>query len=164
MQKENILCIFRMKAEPKSPYPMLVAKISVRHKVFLAIASLSLFLGFINYILFQPDIPVLNFLSIKTSGIKIPQTLIQNFFAGHLSDIAWCISLYLCVLVLSEKMYLGFADKIALLFLPFLTEILQGSHLLYGTFDWYDMISYLVVLIIFIHLFPHLIFKSYEKI
>ena len=143
---------------------MLVAKISVRYKVFLTVAMLSLFLGFINYILFQPAIPVLNFLNIKSSGITIPQTLLQNFFAGHLSDITWCISLYVCVVILSEKTNMGFADKIALLFLPFLTEILQKFHLLYGTFDWYDMVSYLVVLIIFIRFFPQLIFKSYEKI
>lgn len=163
LQKEYILCIFRMKSKPKPPTRMLVAKIPSRHKVFLAVALLSLFFGFINYIIFQPNIPVLSFLKFNNSSARIPSALLQIFFVGHFSDIAWCISLYLCVVVLSEKIRLSFADRIILLFLPFFTELLQKFHLLYGTFDWYDMISYLIVLIIFIRIFPNLIFKNYEK-
>lgn len=152
-----------MKLKLNAPSPMLTVKISPRHKVFLTIAALSLFLGVINYIIFQPDIPVLNFLKFNHSSVRILSPLLRIFFVGHFSDIAWCISLYLCVVVLSEKIQLSFADRIVLLFLPFFTELLQKFHLIYGSFDWYDMISYSVVLIIFIRLFPHLIFKNYEK-
>ena len=152
-----------MKSKPKPPTRMLVAKISSRHKVFLTIASLSLFLGFTNYIIFQPDIPVLIFFKFNHSSATVPSLFFQNFFVGHFSDIAWCISLYLCVVVLSEKVQLSFADRIVLLFLPFFTELLQKFHLIYGTFDWYDMISYLIVLIFFVSIFPNLINKNHEK-
>ena len=148
---------------PKPPTRMLVAKISVRHKVFLTVAVLSLFLGFISYIIFQPDIPILIFLKLNHSSARIPSGLFQIFFAGHFSDIAWCISFYLCVVVLSERIRLSFADRVILLFLPFFTELLQKFHLIDGTFDWYDMISYLIVLIIFIRIFPNLIYKNHEK-
>lgn len=143
---------------------MLAGKISVRHRNFLLIAFLSLSLGFINYILFQPSVTFLQFFNIRSSGIFINQSLIQNFFSGHFSDIAWSVSLYLCVIVLSEKMNLALADKLALLLLPFLTEILQKFNLLPGIFDWYDLLSYLLILIITIRFFPHLIFKNYEKV
>ena len=147
----------------RQTYPMSAAKISVRHRNFLLIAFLSLSLGFVNYILFQPSVPFLQFLNIRSSEFFIDQPIIQNFFTGHFSDIAWCISLYLCIVVLSEKMNLALADRLALLLLPFLTEILQQFNLLPGTFDWYDVLSYLLILIITIHFFPHLIFKNYEK-
>ncbi len=142
---------------------MLATKQSSRQRIYLTIAALSLFLGLINYILFQPGISLFVFLNIKPSGYNTDQILFQKFLSGHLSDIAWCISLYLCVLALAEKFGLKIPDKLALLFLPFLTEILQGFHLVYGTFDWYDMFTYLIVLAIFLLFFPQLIFNKHEK-
>ena len=142
---------------------MLAGKISVRHRNLLLIAFLSLSFGFINYILFQPSVSFLQLLNIRSSGIVIHQSEIQNFFSGYFSDIAWCVSLYSCIIFLYERMNLGFADRLALLSLPFLTEILQKLSLLPGTFDWYDMFFYSVILIITIRFFPHLILKNYEK-
>jgi hypothetical protein len=142
---------------------MSATKISVRHKVFLSIAFFSLLLGFINYVLFQPSISLLQFLNTRSSAVFFNQSMIQNFFSGHFSDIAWCGSLYLCIIVLTEKMNLNLADKLALLLLPFLTEILQKFNLLPGTFDWYDILSYSLILVITIRFFPHLILKNYEK-
>jgi len=89
--------------------------------------------------------------------------MIQNFFTGHFSDIVWCVSLYLCIIVLTERMNLNLADRLTLLLLPFLTEILQKFDLLPGTFDWYDILSYSLILVITIRFFPHLILKNYEK-
>lgn len=143
---------------------MLVAKISGRNKVFLTIAVLSLFLGLLNYILFEPSVAVGEIFHLRFNEIVIHQTLLRSFLTGHISDMAWATSLYLCVVVLSEEIRLQFIDRIALLLLPFLTETLQGFHLIYGTFDWYDMISYIVVLSIFLSFFPQLIFKKNEKV
>jgi hypothetical protein len=142
---------------------MTILKISARHKVFLTVATLSLFLGFFNYILFQPDLYLLAFPQPDEALVTFFSSSLHHFFAGHFSDIAWCVSLYLCVVILSEQEKSGLADRIALLMLPFLTEIAQRVHLMYGTFDWYDIISYLIVLAIFIRLFPHLIFNNHEK-
>ncbi len=142
---------------------MSTKKASFRHRLFLSIAILSFLTGSINYILFQPNIFFLQFLNIRLERIFIDPPIIQNFFSGYLSDIAWCISLYACTAVLSERMKAGLADKLALLLLPFLTEVLQKFSLLPGTFDWYDMLAYFGILIITIRLFPHLILKNYEK-
>lgn len=142
---------------------MLVAKISGRNKVFLTIAVLSLFLGLLNYILFEPSVAAGKIFHLRFDSIVIQQTFLRRFLIGHISDIAWATSLYLCVVVLSAEIRLQLADRIALLLLPFLTEILQGLHLINGTFDWYDMISYTIVLIIFLSFFPQLIFKKNEK-
>ena len=142
---------------------MLTKKSSVRHWFFAALAVSSLLLGFINYVLFQPSVSFLQFLNIRSSGIFIDHPMIQNFFRGHFSDITWCISLYSCIILLHEKLNLSFADRLTLLSLPLLTEILQGFNLLPGTFDWYDILFYLLTLIITIRFFPHLIFKNYEK-
>jgi hypothetical protein len=142
---------------------MLAEKISLRHRSLLLIAFLSLFFGFINYILFQPSVSFLQFLNIRSSVAFFHQSTIQIFFTGHFSDIAWCVSLYLSIIVLTEKMNLNLADKLALLLLPFFTEILQKFSLLPGTFDWYDILSYSLILVITIRFFPHLILKNYEK-
>lgn len=142
---------------------MLVAKISLRNKVFLTIAVLSLFIGLLNYILFEPSVAVGEIFHLRFDDIVIHQTFLRRFLIGHISDIAWATSLYLCVVVLSAEIRLQIADRIVLLLLPFFTEVLQGFHLIYGTFDWYDMISYMVVLTIFLSFFPQLIFKKNEK-
>lgn len=144
--------------------PMPGSKISVRPKVFLTFAALFLFFGYVNYILFHPDSYFLSFFNLKFSVITISQTSLQNFFSGQFCDIAWCVSLYLIIVMLSEKMYLHLADRFILLLLPFVTELLQKFQWMPGTFDWYDLMSYFIVLIIFILLFPHLIFTSYEKV
>ncbi len=120
-----------------------VMKVSPRHKLFLSVAAFCLFAGMISYGFFG-QIPV------------------PHFIAGHFADIAWCVSLYLCTIILSEKKLLGFADRLALLVLPFLTETLQAFGFMHGTFDWYDMLSYSAVLLVLQQFFPYLIFKPDE--
>ena len=82
---------------------------------------------------------------------------------GHFSDIAWCCSLYLVTVMLSELNRLHFSTKWLILLFPFILETVQYFRIIGGTFDWYDMLTYLIILLIFLKLFPILKFIHHEE-
>lgn len=136
--------------------------ISGRQKKILALAILSLLLGFLNYILFQPHIALLDFIQLAPSKpYFIQNDLLRSFITGHFSDIAWCCALYLVTVVLTELEYLHFLGKILILSLPFLVEIAQYFNIIGGYFDWLDLLSYFVILLFFLKSYPAL--KFYKK-
>ncbi len=138
--------------------------ISRRHIQILSLAFFSLLLGFINYVLFQPRIALFDFIPIAASKpYFIQNNLLRIFLTGHFSDIAWCCALYLVTVVLTELKYLHLSGKILILLLPFIVEIAQYFGLVGGYFDWYDLLSYLIILLLFFKLYPSLKFKKNEK-
>jgi len=139
-------------------------KLSLRHKIMLDLALLSLLFGVLNYLLFQSNISFFNAIHIqqgKTFFIKSSE--LRAFMRGYFSDITWCCSLYLVTIVLSERSSLHFYGKILILFLPFMVEFAQHFNLIPGTFDWYDLLTYLIILILAIIFFPTLIAKQNEN-
>jgi hypothetical protein len=139
-------------------------QLSQRHKKNLLLAILSLLLGYLNYLLFQPHIAFFDFISIAPAKpYFIQNKLLRNFMTGHFSDIAWCCSLYLVTALLTELNYLYVSGKILILLLPFILEIAQYFHIVGGRFDWFDLLSYLIILLLFFKLFPALKFKRNEK-
>ena len=139
-------------------------KLSLRHKIMLDLALLSLLFGVLNYLLFQSNISFFNAIHIqqgKTFFIKNSE--LRSFMRGYFSDITWCCSLYLVTIVLSERSSLHFYGKILILFLPFMVEFAQYFDFIYGTFDWYDLLTYLIILILAIIFFPTLIAKQNEN-
>ncbi len=129
-------------------------RLSLRHKKISALALLNLLLGLINYLLFQPHIFLFRFTGILTAQLCfIQNTRLRHFITGYFSDIAWCCALYLVTAVLSELKQLHFYDKLLILLLPFIIEALQYFHVIPGTFDWYDLLTYGLILIVFVIFF-----------
>ena len=139
-------------------------QLSSRHKKILALAGLILTLGAINYYLFQNRILFFNLFSIGSPKIYyIQNKLTRYFITGYFSDITWCCALYFVTIILAEIKYLHLSGKVIILLLPFFLETAQYFHLLPGTFDWYDMLTYLLILIIFLKLYPSLRPFRYAK-
>jgi hypothetical protein len=138
-------------------------RLSIRHTFFLAAAFGLLLIGSIQYILLQPISWMAHFFPFASSPIHFGNDQINHFIRFHLSDITWAAALCFCVVLLTEKMKISLTERYALLSLPFITEVLQKIHIINGTFDWYDILCYLIVLFLFIPIFPHITHSSYEK-
>ena len=138
-------------------------KLSFRYPLIFAFAFLSLLAGFLNYLLFQPDILLLKVTGIHISSYGIKNNFLKYFFTGYFSDITWCISLCFIAFALAELNYIKRSGKIFLLLMPFITEGLQYSSLINGTFDWYDVLMYFIVITFFLLFFPSLKTYVYEK-
>lgn len=125
-----------------------------RHKKLAALALLCLLLGAFNYYLFQPGIYLFKFLPFHPERTYyITDTFIRHFMTGYFSDICWCCSLYLVMVLLTELEYLHVSGKIIILSLPFIVEIAQYFHIIPGVFDWFDLLTYGIILIVFLKLF-----------
>ena len=61
----------------------------------------------------------------------------------------WCIALCLVVLVLSDLKYLNTIGKLITLLLPFLSEAAQYFGFIRGIFDWYDILTYGIIVMAF---------------
>jgi hypothetical protein len=85
----------------------------------IVIIGLLLAAGVVSYYLFDPR----QFTSSRSD-------LLFLFFNGYFSDLLWCIALYLFVVILSQKKFLGFWSQLSLLLLPFITEALQFLDIL----------------------------------
>ena len=139
-------------------------RLSSRHKKLLGLVILSLLLGFLNYLLYQPHIALFSFVhGLPAKPYFLQNTWLRHFMTGHFSDIAWCCSLYLVTVMLSELNRLHFSTKWLILLFPFILETVQYFRIIGGTFDWYDMLTYLIILLIFLKLFPILKFIHHEE-
>lgn len=118
--------------------------------IFLLIGScIALLAGVINYYFFRPDIIFFNWLNIEqTTPIIINNNFALYLLKGYFSDIAWCVSLCLMVVILDRKYGLSKFDKAVLLFVPFISEFAQYFSLIQGTFDWFDMLFYTVIILL----------------
>jgi hypothetical protein len=135
-------------------------KTLLRYRLVTCSAFLLLVLGFVNYLLFQPGIHLFHFFKINTE----PQwDSAPVFLTGYFSDIAWCAALYITVALLAERGSVGRAGKILFLLLPFMTEAAQYFHLINGTFDWYDLLWYGLILLVISRIFPSLKFYEMKK-
>ena len=128
-------------------------QLSYRHRKMIASGFLLLLLGLVNYILFRPGMILTSFLPDRPILSFPDHPYIHSFFAGHCSDILWCMALYLTTVVLSETKRIGRSGAFFMLTLPFVTEIAQFFRLIPGTFDWMDILSYLSVYLLFNFLF-----------
>lgn len=139
-------------------------KFSLRYQFIFSIALLSLLAGVANYLLFQPGITLFKWIGIGPRPSVIKNNNMRLFFTGYFSDIAWCFSLCLISFALAELKYIKTSGKILLLTLPFITEIFQYIGIIKGTFDWYDILTYVIVIALFILFYPKLKATVYEKV
>jgi len=139
-------------------------KFSFRYQFIFSLTLLILLSGVVNYLLFQPGIILFKWIGIGVKPSVIKNNGIRLFFTGYFSDIAWCFSLCLIVFALAELKFIKPSGKILLLSLPFITEVLQYAGFIKGTFDWYDILTYVIVIALFVLLYPKLKTTVYEKI
>ncbi len=141
-------------------------KSTLKSSLLLIAASVSLLTGVANYFLFRPHILFFKWLNIESAkSITVNHNNVYFFFNGYFSDIAWCIALCLVTKALDGYNCLRSPDKIFILLTPFVSEIAQYFSLIPGTFDWLDILSYIVVIITFNKFFsPALISFNMKKI
>src|ERR1035437_1204501 len=122
-------------------------KITKRHTVLLVMAILSLIAGVLNYLIYQPDIILLHSVKLPfLANFRSHSRPLQYFLRGYFSDITWCTALCLITIILSELKYLSFGGKIFIFTLPFLTETAQYFGVIHGTFDWFDILTYVFII------------------
>lgn len=140
-------------------------QLSRRHKKLLAFALLILMLGFINYYLFVPRLYLFRLIPLPPEKTYyIPNTFIRQLMTGYFSDACWCCALYLVTAILAELNYLQITGKIIILSLPFCIEFAQYFKLIPGIFDWFDLLTYGIILVVFLKIFQVLKPTRHEKV
>src|SRR5471032_826933 len=125
-------------------------KLYCRSSYLLVLALVALAAGVVNYFLFNPHIVLFHWLGIYhppsfSAGHSVP----GYFFRNHFSDALWCTALCLVTNFLSLNKYVSPRHVFVLLSLPFLSEIGQYFAIVPGTFDWFDLLTYLLVITIY---------------
>jgi hypothetical protein len=138
--------------------------VGYRHIVLFSLSLSCLLIGFLIYFFFRPDTLFLHVLSIDhLSNYYIPNSILRGIVKNHSADAIWAMSLYLLALGLYELKYLKYSGKIAIMILPFIIEVAQYFKILPGTFDWYDLLTYAIILSVFSGIIPSLNILKYEK-
>lgn len=138
-------------------------KLSFRYQFIFSAAGVSLLAGYFNYLLFQPDIVLFKIMNVQVNDYTLKNNFTGQFFTGYFSDIAWCLALCCIAFALAELKYIRFSGKIQLLLLPFITEAMQYYGIINGTFDWFDILIYAIIITVFVLFFPYLKTYDYEK-
>lgn len=120
---------------------------------YLLISALILLAaGMFAYYFLNPNIALFQWLGVRHSNFVLnSRSVWMVFLKGYLADAVWCAALCMVINYLSLNRYIAAADKYALLMLPFLAEFGQYAGIVPGTFDWLDIITYLVVIVIYSH-------------
>ena len=122
--------------------------------VIILVASIALLIiGAGVYFIFRTPIRVFEMLGITQYQIVVLQN--QNPFNYFLvycfSDALWYMSLLLLqTYFLIGKGFLNRLLIIIAIMLPFLLEVFQYFDIMSGTFDWYDILTYCLTLILFL--------------
>ena len=115
--------------------------------------SILLVLGLLAYWLFRPEIIFFNVLKLNNSGtVSSGNSSLVLFFRNYFSDIVWCLAIIQAVSFLADRKSPVLYSYL-LLSLPIFSEILQGTGLIGGTFDWIDIAIYFLLLLLFNHKF-----------
>ncbi|WP_298302516.1 hypothetical protein [Hydrotalea sp.] len=128
---------------------------STRHRALIACIIICLLAGLLNYFLLQPNIFLFQVLHLSIHPVfVIHSNFLRHFLMGYFADGLWCTALCLLTWLLKELNYLSTAGIIFILVLPFLTEILQYFGIIGGTFDWLDILTYLLIILAFLLFSP----------
>ena len=121
--------------------------------IILTISFILLLLGTGIYFTFRTPIRIFEMLGITQYQIVVLET--QNSFNYFLvfcsSDALWYMSLLLLqTYFLAGKGFLNRLLIVIAIILPFLLETFQYFEIISGTFDWYDILTYCLTLILFL--------------
>lgn len=90
----------------------------------------------------------------------ISQDIFGYIFLYLLPDALWYSSLLLVDLLLRSDSWYSKVVTIVTMALPFIFELLQNVEIVHGTFDWFDILTYLLTLIIFLLCTKNFYFKD----
>jgi hypothetical protein len=122
---------------------------------FLIAAIIVLLLGVTNYYLLNPNIVLFHWAGMQPAKSVMPQhSVLTLFLKGYFSDIVWCTALCLVISYISKHVHLRNSDKLLILLTPFLSELGQYLAFIPGTFDWFDILAYLTVILLYNSIFP----------
>lgn len=124
-----------------------------RASVILSLAVVCLLLGIGIYYFFR--MPIIAFTKLHITQVEIQTVNKENpfiyFLIYCLPDALWYMSLLLVqTLFFEEKGWLNRLLVGTAISLPFLLEIGQYFGFVSGTFDWYDILTYCITLILFL--------------
>lgn len=117
------------------------------------IASICLIAGALLYVTSRENILFLDLLNIHSAPSLSLKTgnPFMNWVVFSLPDGLWYWALLLIQSgLLNRKSFVSRLCMYVAVVLPFLIEVLQAYHLIRGTFDWIDIITYLFTLILFL--------------
>jgi hypothetical protein len=138
-----------MNTLPATHPPKTAHRFSAKQRIKAIAVLLILTAGLINYFLFRPGIALFRFFGFTHQPFRLHNKILQLFFSGYFSDIAWCLSLCLVAELMSRLKLLNTFGKILILGLPFAIEAAQYFKIIQGTFDWYDTGIYATIVLIF---------------
>lgn len=122
--------------------------------VIILVASIALLIiGAGVYFIFRTPIRVFEMLGITQYQIVVlkNQNPFNYFLVYCSSDALWYMSLLLLqTYFLTGKGFLNRLLIIIAIILPFLLEVFQYFDIMSGTFDWYDILTYCLTLILFL--------------
>ena len=124
--------------------------LSKRHFILFIISGLLLSLGLINYLINHSTIWFIKSTNLNESVARKGAGV---FLLGYFSDLMWCVSFYLVLLIFIEREWISVTAFYQLLLLPFCTEFLQFAQLINGTADIFDILLYGIVCILFLTVF-----------
>ena len=139
-------------------------KVSLRHEIIFLLSFFCLIAGTLNYLLFNPNIVLFDWLRLSINPIYISNHFTRLFVKGYLSDLLWCSSLCLTTFNLFELNLINRYCKLFLLSLPIIFEFLQFPKIVKGVFDWNDIALYFIVIASFSIIFSIFKIRKYEKI
>lgn len=117
------------------------------------IAVICIFFGGFIYVFFRHDIIAFKYLNQQLlDTIKWKGNLNGNFwselFLFNIPDALWYLALLLLQFQYSQECIMSQLLLGISVMLPFILEVLQYYGVYRGTFDWYDIFSYLIILIL----------------
>lgn len=124
-----------------------------RVSVILILVVVCLLLGTSIYYFFR--MPIIAFAKLHITQVETQTVNKDNpfiyFLVYCLPDALWYMSLLLVqTLFFKEKGWLNRLLVVTAISLPFLLETCQYFGFISGTFDWYDVITYCITLILFL--------------
>lgn len=122
----------------------------------ICISLFLLLIGTIIYILFRQDVLFLMYFpSNLLSKIKVDIdysscSWITYFLIFCLPDALWYAALLIFQSGLYEKSFIAKSLFVFSVSLPFIYELMQKTGMVYGTFDWFDVFTYLLTFLIIV--------------
>lgn len=134
--------------------------------IILTISFILLLLGTGIYFTFRTPIRIFEMLGITQYQIVVLEC--QNPFNYFLvycsSDALWYMSLLLLqTYFFTRKGLLNRLLIVIAIILPFLLEVFQYFDIMYGTFDWYDILTYCLTLIFYLLCLKNYFLPLYYK-
>lgn len=122
-----------------------------RSGAYISASLFFLVIGLLPYILVRQDVMfLLPIRDILPEPLTPDETVICRRFLNHFSDFAWYVALLLFMDSFNRN---DTKDKIlfiAAIALPFVLEAGQAFHIINGTFDWLDILTYTLTLTIYL--------------